>query len=165
MEDYNYNQEPRSVESSPPSPPSSSTVSKATNMSEKGKFQLPIDVATVIFILGFLITSSVELYLGSPNGFSPIKIVFAVLFVGLMQYIIKYSGQAWLAWTLLIVYFMTYFIITIVATSCAKFNMHQLKKLRDVGLISPFVLTKKQLDSLRNDKNSDDDDDDYDDDE
>ena len=63
---------------------------------------------------------------------------------------------------------MTYFIITIVATSCAKFNIHQLKKLRDVGLISPFVLTKKQLEKIRDsksDENGDDeggdDDDDF----
>ena len=139
-----------------------------TSLTEKGRFSLPIDVATIIFIVGFLVISSVELYLGSPNGFSPIKIIMGLFFVGLMQYIIKYSGQAWLAWTLLIVYFMTYFIITIVATSCAKFNIHQLKKLRDVGLISPFVLTKKQLEKIRDsksDENGDDeggdDDDDF----
>jgi hypothetical protein len=151
--------------SQPSQGPSQVSSNMSSAMNEKGKFSLPIDVATIIFIVGFLIISSIELYLGSPNGFSPIKIIMGLFFVALMQYIIKSSGQAWLAWTLLIVFFMTYFIITIVATSCAQYNMKQLKLLRDVGLISPFVLSKKKLETLRKSKGKDDDDSDDDDDE
>ena len=129
---------------------------------------LPVNTTTIIFILFILITSSMELYLGSPNGFSVPKIVFAVVFVGLIEYITIANkgppGQtSGLAWALVMVYFITYFTITIVATSCAKFNIRQLRDLKNYGLISPFVLSKKQLTKLRekdNDSDEDFDDDD-----
>ena len=129
---------------------------------------LPVNTTTIIFILFILITSSMELYLGSPNGFSVPKIVFSVVFIGLIEYITRSNkgppGQtSGLAWALVMVYFITYFTITIVATSCAKFNIRQLRDLKNYGLISPFVLSKKQLAKLRekdNDSDEDFDDDD-----
>jgi len=136
-----------------------------------GQMGLPVNVTTIIFILFILITSSMELYLGSPNGFSLPKVVFAVVFIGLIEYIVRSNkgpaGQtSGLAWALVFVYFITYFTITIVATSCAKFNMKQLRDLKNYGMISPFVLSKKQLKKLRekdpvNDDDDEDDDDEY----
>jgi len=133
---------------------------------------LPVNTTTIIFILFILITSSMELYMGSPNGFSIPKVVFSVIFIGLIEYIVRSnSGPAGqssgLAWALVIVYFITYFTITIVSTSCAKYNMRQLVDLRDYGLVSPFVLSKKQLKKLRSHKSKEDrtdDDDDFNDD-
>lgn len=113
------------------------------------------DNSTISFLIFFLITSSMELYLGSPNGFSLIKIVSAIIFASIIEYIVRTNLKSGhtdsLPWILIVVYFVTYFTITIVATSCAKFNMKQLRDLRDFGLVSPFVLSKKQIDDLKKD--------------
>jgi len=150
-------------------------MSDRSRMLLRGENTLPVNTVTVIFVIFVLITSSMELYLGSPTGFSPIKIAAALLFGILIEYITRTNrgqlgqmGQtSGLAWTLVVVYFVTYFTITIVATSCAKFNKKQLRDLKDYGLISPFVLSTKQIDELRkdtgkhNDKDDKDDDDSY----
>jgi hypothetical protein len=128
-----------------------------------GDFNLPVDASVIIFVLTFLLICSLELFLGSPNGFSVIKIVAGIFFVAVMQYASKSANQPILAWTLLIVFFMTYFTITVVATSCAKFDMDQLIQLRNVGLVSPFVLSKEKLEVLRDDEDDEDDEEDKDD--
>ena len=112
----------------------------------------PVDASVIIFVLTFLLISSLELYLGSPNGFSIVKSVVALFFVGLMQYVSRSANNPTLSWTLLIVFMMTYFTITIVSTSCAKYDMDQLVQLKNVGLISPFVLSKEKLEILRDDE-------------
>ena len=137
--------------------------SPASNFTGTSDFKLPVDASVIFFIMAFLLIGSLELYLGSPNGFSVVKIIFALVFVGLMQYLSRSANQGWLAWILLIVFMMSYFIITIVSTACAKNELDQLMEIRDLGLISPFVLPKETLKLLRDDPDEDssDDDDDY----
>ena len=129
----------------------------SSSLSSTGSdFKLPVDVSVIIFVLAFLLVCSLELYLGSPNGFSTVKIVAGLFFVAVMQYASRGANQPMLAWTLLIVFFMSYFTITLVSTSCAKFDMDQLIQLRNVGLVSPFVLTKEKLEILKEDEDDED---------
>jgi len=116
--------------------------------------KLPLNVPSIIFICFFLFISIWEIQMGSTNVLSTPKLIFVLMYVMIIYYIGGSENDATGAWVLLITYVICYLTITIVSTSCARYNPRQLADLRDFGLLSPFVLNKKTLDKVKNTKSN-----------
>jgi len=120
----------------------------SVNESGMKNMKLPLNVPSVIFICFFLAISVWEGSMGSTNVLSTNKLVFVLFYVMVIYYFGGDKNDASGAWVLLITYIICYLTITIVSTSCAKYNIRQLADLRDVGLLSPFVLDKRMLEKI-----------------
>ena len=117
-----------------------------------GMMKLPLTVPSIIFICFFLVISIWEVQMGSPNVLSTPKLLFVIMYTMIIYYFGGTENNAPGAWVLLITYVICYLTVTIVSTSCARYNTKQLIDLRDAGLLSPFVLDKKTLDRIKSKK-------------